>query len=74
MGNIDCLEQQLQSLRDCERWLEWIDSVRWGELLSASMMYAENSLGMRPTNERCRYIVTTSLIGWVHTSAAVKDD
>ena len=25
------------------------------------------SLGIRPANERCRYIVTTSLIGWVHT-------
>ena len=25
------------------------------------------SLGMRPANERRRYIVTTSLIGWVHT-------
>ena len=25
------------------------------------------SLGMRPVNERRRYIVTTSLIGWTHT-------
>ena len=25
------------------------------------------SLGMRPANERRRYNVTTSLIGWVHT-------
>ena len=25
------------------------------------------SLGIRPVNERCRYIVTTSLIGWGHT-------
>ena len=26
------------------------------------------SPGMHPANERCCYIVTTSLIGWVHTS------
>ena len=25
------------------------------------------SLGMHPANERRRYIVTTSLIGWAHT-------
>ena len=25
------------------------------------------SLGMRPANERRRYIVTMSLIGWAHT-------
>ena len=25
------------------------------------------SLGMCPANDRCRYIVTTSLIGWAHT-------
>ena len=25
------------------------------------------SLGMRPANERRRYIVTTSLNGWAHT-------
>ena len=25
------------------------------------------SLGMRPAYKRRRYIVTTSLIGWVHT-------
>ena len=24
------------------------------------------SLAMRPANERCRYIVTTSSIGWTH--------
>ena len=28
---------------------------------------AVNSLGMCPANERRRYIVTTSLIGWAHT-------
>ena len=27
----------------------------------------EISLGMHPANERRRYIVTTSLIGWAHT-------
>ena len=25
------------------------------------------SLGMRPANEKRRYVVTTSLIGWAHT-------
>ena len=27
----------------------------------------EISLGMHPANERRRYIVTTSFIGWAHT-------
>ena len=30
--------------------------------------YTGISLGMHPANERRRYIVTTSLIGWAHTS------
>ena len=27
------------------------------------------SLGVRPANERRRYIVTTSLIGWAHNQS-----
>ena len=33
--------------------------------------HAGISLGMRPANERRRYIVTTSLIGWEHTLGMV---
>ena len=29
--------------------------------------HAELILGLRPANERCRYKVTLSLIGWVQT-------
>ena len=32
------------------------------------MLYPGISLPMRPANERCGYIVTTSLIGWEHIS------
>ena len=36
-------------------------------LTSDHRKYAATSLGLRPANERCRYDVTTSLIGWAHT-------
>ena len=36
-------------------------------LLVMSAMYSGIILWMHPANERWRYIVTLSLIGWVHT-------
>ena len=36
-------------------------------LLQWTLGDAEISLGMHPANDRHRYIVTMSLIGWVHT-------
>ena len=35
--------------------------------LGDGCMYAGISLGMYPANERCRYNVTTSPIGFAHT-------
>ena len=35
--------------------------------LKKLLTYSGISLGMRPANERRRYTVTTSLIGWAHT-------
>ena len=36
-------------------------------LVQMMSMFAGISLGLRPTNERPRYNVTTSLIGWART-------
>ena len=51
----------------------WSRNVWWSGTFDRFIMYAINisssgiCLGMRSTNERHRYIVRTSLIGWAHS-------
>ena len=54
--------QQADNHRRVIRWL----SVQNFEHAQNSLTYTGISLGMRPANERRRYIVTTYLIGWAH--------
>ena len=39
---------------------------RWRLMMLACIVYTGLILGLRPANERCRYKVTPSLIGWAH--------
>ena len=39
----------------------------WSKLTLVKAMYSELIVGLRPANERRRYKVTPSLIGWVQT-------
>ena len=39
----------------------------WQQMICGQSWFSGISVGMGPANERCRYIVTTSLIGWAHT-------
>ena len=39
----------------------------WTDCITITFMHISRiSLGMRPANERCRYNITISLIGWAH--------
>ena len=42
---------------------EWTKSQQWCTAIKAGLI-----LGLRPVNERRRYFLTTSLIGWVQAS------
>ena len=74
---LSCINSSISSLA----WVWWVITRKYGE---DSSLLCENavlvnmtdrgyslagiSLGMRPANERRRYNVKTSLMGWAHTS------
>ena len=57
-----------QSCRKCVNWLIWMNGIdRPIEKENDSPIDPVIILYMRPANERRRYSVTSSLIGWAHT-------